>query len=82
MKKAMSSNAYHKLIEWLKKSRESRGFSMRELGEKINEPHSFVQKVESMERRLDVYELVQYCKALDIDPHDAIAILEKSSIPH
>lgn len=55
---------------------------MRELGEKINEPHSFVQKVESMERRLDVYELVQYCKALDIDPHKAISILEKLSTPH
>nr|WP_281286397.1 helix-turn-helix transcriptional regulator [Pleionea sediminis] len=67
---------------WLKESRNLRGLSMRELGERIDEPHSFVQKIESMERRLDAYELVQYCKALDIDPHDAISILEKSSPLH
>ena len=41
---------------------------MRELATRIGEPHSFVQKVESMERRLDVYEYDQYCRALDLDP--------------
>lgn len=48
---------------------------MRDLGERIGEPHSFVQKVESMERRIDVYELVQYCKALERDPYIAIRII-------
>lgn len=41
---------------------------MRDLAIKIGEPHSFVQKVESMERRLDVYEYDLYCKALGLDP--------------
>ncbi|GAA6169012.1 hypothetical protein NBRC116591_28230 [Sessilibacter corallicola] len=52
---------------------------MRDLGERIGEPHSFVQKVESMERRIDVYELVQYCKALEQNPHIAIRIVMEAS---
>ncbi|WP_041323986.1 helix-turn-helix domain-containing protein [Saccharophagus degradans] len=79
MQKSISSKAYRKLVDWLRESRESRGWSMRDLGERIGEPHSFVQKVESMERRIDVYELVQYCKALEQDPHIAIRIVQEAS---
>ncbi len=79
MEKSISSNAYQKLADWLRESRESKGWSMRELGEKLGEPHSFVQKVESRERRIDVYELVQYCKVLGVDPCTAIRIVEKAS---
>lgn len=79
MQKSISSNAYRKLVDWLRESRESKGWSMRDLGERIGEPHSFVQKVESMERRIDVYELVQYCRALELDPHIAISIVLEAS---
>ncbi|WP_041590456.1 helix-turn-helix domain-containing protein [Teredinibacter turnerae] len=72
MQKAISSHDYRRLVEWLKHARLAHGWSMRELASKIDEPHSFVQKVEWMERRLDVYEFVQYCRALEIDPHEAL----------
>jgi len=48
---------------------------MRELGDMIDEPHSFIGKIESGERRLDVFEYVQYCKALSIDPAEGLKIL-------
>lgn len=80
MEKSISSNAYQQLVDWLRESRESQGWSMRELGERIGEPHTFVQKIESMERRIDVYELVQYCKALGQDPHHAIRIIQEASL--
>ncbi|GAA6167919.1 helix-turn-helix domain-containing protein [Sessilibacter corallicola] len=79
MEKSISSNAYQQLVDWLKESRESKGWSMRDLGERIGEPHTFVQKVESMERRIDVCELVQYCKALGQDPCIAIRIVQNAS---
>lgn len=75
MQKAIYSKQYRRLVEWLKTARESRGWSMRDLGERIDEPHSLVQKVESMERRLDAFELVQYCRALEVDPHDGLDLL-------
>ena len=45
---------------------------MRDLGEILCKPHSYVQKVETGERRLDVVELVWYCKALNKRPGDAL----------
>lgn len=40
---------------------------MRALAEKLDVPHSFVQKIETMERRLDVMEYVWYCNELGVD---------------
>ncbi|MFL0800726.1 MAG: helix-turn-helix domain-containing protein [Agarilytica sp.] len=76
MQKAIYSENYGRLVEWLKSAREARGWSMRDLGERIEEPHSFVQKVESMERRLDVFEYVQYCSALELNPIDGLTVLK------
>lgn len=75
MQKSINSRSYANLRQWLRQSRESLGLSMRDLGELISEPHSFIGKVESGERRLDVFEYVQYCAALSINPEDGIKIL-------
>jgi len=75
MQKAISSKSYAELRLWLKQARESAGLSMRDLGEMITEPHSFVGKVESGERRLDVFEYVQYCEALSVDPVEGLKLL-------
>lgn len=72
MKKAISSPQYAALIDWLKTARTNQGLSMRDLAMRLDEPHSFVQKVEILERRLDVLEYVEYCKALSLNPKDGI----------
>ena len=45
---------------------------MRELGSKLDVPHSWVQRIEMKERRLDVLEFVKYCEALGIDEQEAL----------
>jgi len=75
MPKTITSKQYKNLISWLKEARTSQGLSMRSLGQKLNQPHSYVQKIESIERKLDVLEYVQYCKALNISPKDGLDIL-------
>ncbi len=77
MEKAIYSKDYRKLVEWLKRAREARGWSMRDLGNLIEEPHSFVQKIESMERRLDLYEYVQYCSVLGLNPVEGIELIKR-----
>ncbi len=75
MIKSITSQKYKRLIQWLAEARAVRGYSMRDLSDILGEPHSLVQKVESLERRLDVFEYVQYCKALDIDPKQGLEFL-------
>lgn len=75
MKKAISSPKYAALIDWLKAARTDQGLSMRDLALRLDEPHSFVQKVETLERRLDVSEYVDYCKALNLNPKDGLDLL-------
>lgn len=76
MHKTITSLRYQQLVEWLKKERETAGISLRELASRLSKPHSFVQKTETLERRLDVAEYVQYCEALGIDPHKGITLLQ------
>ncbi len=75
MKKAISSPKYAALIDWLKAARTDQGLSMRDLALRLDEPHSFVQKVEILERRLDVSEYVDYCNALNLNPKDGLDLL-------
>jgi len=64
MQKAITSQNYINLTSYLKKRRLELGLSMRDLGERIDQPHSFVQKLEDGQKKLDIYQYVQYCEAL------------------
>lgn len=77
MLKSITSDKYLLLISWLKEMREEKEFSMRDFALLIDEPHQFVGKIETGERRLDVYEYVQYCQALKVDPIIGINLISK-----
>ena len=64
------------LRSWLKQEREAQNLSMRALAERMDKPHSFIQKVEQGERRLDVVEYVWYCHTLGIDPQIGLELIE------
>lgn len=78
MHKTIASDKYCRLISWLKKSRTDKGLSMRELAIVIGQPHSYIGKIETMERRLDVLEYVRYCEALEISPEEGLGLLKSS----
>lgn len=71
MKTLYSPNSI-KLANWLRIQRERKGLSMRQAGELLGKPHSFVGKVEIGQRRIDVVEFVWYCQRLGFDPIDGI----------
>ena len=75
MKKTISSSEYPALIGWLKNRRLELQWSMRDLAARLDQPHSFVQRIEMLERRLDIQEYVIYCKALSLDPVEGVLIL-------
>ena len=49
-----------------------------DLAERLRQPQSYVSKYESGERRLDLLELRQVCKALDISLETFIRRLESA----
>jgi transcriptional regulator with XRE-family HTH domain len=51
------------LLELLKQVRTDAGLRQVDLAKKLHQPQSFVSKYESGERRLDLLELNQVCKA-------------------
>lgn len=59
----------HKLAE----RRQALGLSQRALAEKLGVVHSFVGKVETGDRRLDVYEFIIYCRAIELNPCDLMS---------
>ncbi|MBD1388849.1 helix-turn-helix transcriptional regulator [Neiella sp. HB171785] len=79
MIKHINHPKYERLIAWLKRAREERGLTVRELGGMLGETHQFVNKVETMQRRLNVFEFVQYCEVLGVEPNDGLALLRQTS---
>jgi ribosome-binding protein aMBF1 (putative translation factor) len=79
MEKAMGSQQYQNLIAWLTEARITNGWGQRVLAAKLDVAYSFVHRVESLERRLDVYEYVIYCHALGVNPSAGLRFFAKPS---
>ncbi len=77
MTTSIYTNEVKALTNWLKQARQDQKFSMRALAERMDKPHSFVQKVEQGERRLDVVEYVWYCRKLGVNPQDGLLLIEQ-----
>lgn len=72
---SINTREMHVLLAWLRSTREAQGLSMRDLAARLGKPHSYVQKVEQGERRLDVVEYVWYCESLGVKPEAGLAQL-------
>ena len=79
MTKSIYSREYKRLLRLLVEARESRCVTQMELAKAVGKPQSFVSKVESGERRLDVVELLQLLSAMRVDPMEFVADLLPAS---
>lgn len=76
-KKAINDPRYESLIRWLVDARRNQGLTVRQFAALIDESHQFVNKVETFQRKLNVYEYVQYCQALGLEPTEGLSFLKK-----
>jgi transcriptional regulator with XRE-family HTH domain len=60
MSKSVYSKDYKEIIEHLKTARVEAGLSQQDVADKLNKPQSFISKIESGERRLDVGEIKKF----------------------
>jgi transcriptional regulator with XRE-family HTH domain len=68
MPSSLHNKHYKKIVARLTAEREARGVSQIEMARQLGVTQSSVSKIERAERRLDIYEFVQWCDALGISP--------------
>lgn len=71
---------YIEFVARLRNARKAKNMSQQSLGELLNKPQSFVSKVETCERRLDVIEAAEWCLALGIRLEDALPLSVKKAL--
>ncbi len=57
--------------------REEKGFTQQALAERLDVPQSFISKIETGERRLDLLELRTVCQALEMPLKRFVQLLEE-----
>ena len=58
--KSVYSKDYQEIIERLKEARVGAGLAQQEVADKLDKPQSYISKIESGERRLDVAEIKKF----------------------
>ncbi|WP_292114252.1 helix-turn-helix transcriptional regulator [Mesorhizobium sp.] len=72
MVKTLGTQRHKSLIAMLVERREASGLTQTELAARLGEYQSFVARLESGQRRVDVVEFIDLAKILGFDPSAAI----------
>ena len=81
MAKTIRSKGQEALCQALVDARTRAGLSQKELAAKLKHHQSFVARLESGERRIDVVELVVLARAIGFDASEVLAIVQASTEP-
>ena len=79
LRKTLRSRENDALIELVVNTREKAEMTQRDLAAALKRPRSFVSRIESGERRLDVVEFIAVAKALKVDPIDLFTRFVRAS---
>ena len=64
--RAVNDPVYIEFVARLRTARKARGYTQGELAAVLRKPQSYVSKVETSERRIDVIEAARWCIALGV----------------
>jgi transcriptional regulator with XRE-family HTH domain len=79
--KSIHSKFYHRIIARLRAKREGKGLSQYQLSQILKVQQSYVSKIETCERRLDILELMNICEALDLSFFDFVREIDEDILP-
>lgn len=71
---------YRALIDALVRQRQELSVSQRELARRLGKPPSFINKIELLERRIDLLEFIAVAEALD-QKADALLLAIRAVLP-
>lgn len=75
--KSISTIESERLRDWLIKQRKAQGLSIRGLAERLGWSSSIIGKIETGDRRLDVIEFIEVCRALESSPHEGLEVITR-----
>lgn len=78
MEKSVHSENQKKFQQLLRELREAKELRQEDVAEALEVPQSFVSKIESGERRLDILELREVCEALGVSLAKFCKLLEEA----
>ncbi|MCD1637074.1 helix-turn-helix domain-containing protein [Martelella mediterranea] len=79
MGKTFGSARHKALIAKLIEAREQAGMTQTELATRLGEYQSFVARLESGQRRIDVVELIELAEVLGFDPKAMVGAIQATS---
>lgn len=82
MRKSIHTPQHKQLLALLRKIRLEAGLTQGQLAKSLNTDQTVISKIESGERRIDVLELREICKAVGITLEGFVRKLEKSLKPN
>ncbi len=71
--------AYEALAELLMTERAAAGLTQRDLAERLGRLHSFIGKIETGTRHINVIEFIELARALDVEPTKLLAKVIKAT---
>jgi hypothetical protein len=72
MPKSQHNPAYRPIPPFLRHLRERATLTQRALGQRLRRPQSWIYNCETANRRVDVAEFAQWCRACEVDPIAAL----------
>ena len=66
MEKSVFTSEYRILCKMLREKRKTAQLTQIDLAKRLKETQSFVSKVERGDRRMDIVQLKQFCKAINV----------------
>ncbi len=72
-RKSAFEQGYVEIIQRLIARRIELGLNQSEVGHRYGEDQSFISRVERRQRRIDVWEFVRFCRALQLDPGETLS---------
>ena len=79
MAKTLGSTRHKALVDLIVSKREAAGLTQYQLAEKLGEYQSFVARLESGQRRIDVVEFLDISEILQFEPSRAIKLLARKA---
>jgi transcriptional regulator with XRE-family HTH domain len=67
VKKTIHRKEYRAILDALAKARDDKGLTQAQVAHALKKPQSYVSKVENGERRIDVMEFLDICRAIGVD---------------